>query len=334
MSGGNITGNDYGVYNSSGTTTVTSGTITTNTYGIYNNSGTTNISDLTITGNTSEITNGGTGTVNIQNSSVISNTTAITNTSTGRINIGTQDATYNSNSPMIQGEEYGIVNTGSGTIAFYDGTIKGKVGSIQGYYLYTETGYKAQTNIVDGYYCDTLALSGTVTTIAKIGDIEYTNLQSAINACTSSTPTTITLVNSVNSNLMFTIEEGQNIIIDLNGCTITTSSLETLMQNAGTLTIIDTSDRQTGRITNNSGVAINSTGTLTLGEDDGTVSTVCPEISGSSTGIVTTGTFNFYDGIIKGGTALEGTVTSRPDGYVINSSTDQSTGMNQLILSR
>ena len=334
VTNGTITGNTYGTFNYGGETNVSGGNITGNEYGVYNSSGTTNISNLTITGNTTEICNGETGTTNILSGNIIGNTSPVTNTSSGRINIGTQDAGYNSNSPIIQGEEYGIVNTGSGTIAFYDGTIKGKVGSIQGYYLYTETGYKAQTNIIDGYYCDTLALSGTVTTIAKIGDIEYTNLQSAINACTSSTPTTITLVNSVNSNLMFTVEEGQNIIIDLNGCTITSSSLETLMQNAGTLTIIDTSDRQTGKVTNNSGVAINSTGTLTLGQDDETVSTVCPEISGSSTGIVTTGTFNFYDGIIKGATALEGTVTSRPNGYVINSSTDQASGYDQLVLGR
>ncbi len=334
VSDGNITGNEYGVYNSSGTTNVTNGTINANTYGIYNNSGTTNISNLTITGNTTEVVNGGSGTTNILSGNIINNTIAVTNTSSGRINLGTQDAGYNSNTPVIQGEQYGIANTGTGSIAFYDGIVKGKEGSIQGYYLYTETGYIAQTNVVDGYYCDTLALSGTVTTVAKIGDIEYTNLQSAINACTSDTPTTITLVNSINSTQMFTIEEGQNVIIDLNGSTIATGTLEKLIENAGTLTIIDTNDRQTGKISNTSGIAINNTGTLNLGQDDGTVSTTCPEVVGKSTGIVNTGTFNFYDGIIKGAEALSGNVTARPDGYVINSSTDEATGMKQLTLGR
>ena len=113
-----------------------------------------------------------------------------------------------------------------------------------------------------------------------------------------------------------------------------TGTLETLIQNAGTLTIIDSHDRQSGRISNTSGIAINNTGTFTLGTDDGTVSTTCPEISGNSTGVVNNGTFNFYDGIIKGAEALSGTVTSRPDGYVINSSTDEATGMKQLTLGR
>ena len=328
------TGNEYGVYNSSGTTNVTNGIINANTYGIYNNSGTTNISNLTITGNTTEVVNGGTGTTNILSGNIISNTIAVTNTLSGRVNIGSQDLAVDKENPVIQGEQYGIANTGTGSIAFYDGIVKGKEGSIQGYYLYTETGYIAQTNVVDGYYCDTLALSGTVTTVAKIGDIEYTNLQSAINACTSDTPTTITLVNSINSTQMFTIEEGQNVIIDLNGSTIATGTLEKLIENAGTLTIIDTNDRQTGKISNTSGIAINNTGTLNLGQDDGTVSTTCPEVVGKSTGIVNTGTFNFYDGIIKGAEALSGNVTARPDGYVINSSTDEATGMKQLTLGR
>ena len=334
VTNGTITGNTYGTFNYGGEINVSGGNITGNEYGVYNSTGTTNISNLTITGNTTEVCNGGTGTTNILSGNIISNTIAVTNTSSGRINLGTQDAGYNSDAPVIQGEQYGIANNGAGTIAFYDGTVKGKEGSIQGYYIYTETGYRAQTNIVDGYYTDTLALSGTVTTVAKIGDIEYTNLQSAINACTSDTPTTITLANSINTSQMFTIEEGQNIIIELNGYTITTGTLEKLIENAGTLTIIDTNDRQTGRISNTSGIAINNSGTLTLGTNDGTVSTTCPEISGNATGIVNNGTFNFYDGIIKGGEALSGTVTARADGYVINSSTDETTGMQQLILSR
>ena len=334
ITNGTITGNTYGIFNYGGETNVTGGNITGNEYGVYNSTGTTNISNLSITGNTTEVCNGGTGTTNILSGNIISNTIAVTNTSSGRINIGTQDAGYNSDTPIIQGEEYGIANTGAGNIAFYDGTIKGRNGTIQGYYIYTETGYKAQTNIVDGYYTDTLALSGTVTTVAKIGDVEYTNLQSAINACTGDTSTTITLMNSIDTTAMFVIEEGQNIIIDLNGSTITTGTLERLIENAGTLTIIDSNEGQTGKITNTSGIAINNSGTLTLGADDGTISITCPEISGNATGIVNNGTFNFYDGIIKGGEALSGTVTSRPSGYVINSTTDSASGFKQLTLGR
>ncbi len=336
ISGGNININDYGVYNSSGTTRIsgTSTNISENEQGVYNVNGTIDISDTTITGNKSGVNNKGTGTINILSGNILSDTIAVTNTSTGRINIGNQDANVNKENPVIQGEQYGIANTGTGAIGFYDGIVKGKEGTIKGYYLYTEIGYKAQTNVVEGYYCDTLALSGTVTTVAKIGEIEYTNLQSAINACSSDTPMTITLLNSINSSNMFTIEKEQNVIIDLGGYTITTGVLDNLIENMGSLTIIDSRNTGMSRIVNNSGIAINNTGTLNLGQDDGTVSKTSPEVYGNSTGIVNTGTFNFYDGIIKGAEALRGNVTARPNGYAINVSTDSATGTQQLTLSK
>ena len=59
------------------------------------------------------------------------------------------------------------------------------------------------------------------------------------------------------------------------------------------------------------------------------------EIDNINTNInINGGEISGYYGIIKGGTTLEGTVTSRPDSYVINSSTDQATGYNQLVLGR
>ena len=333
VEGGNITGNTYGVYSSTGTTNVTSGTISANTYGITNNSGTTNISNITITGNTNEVTNSGAGTINIISGTIIGSTNAITNAnSSGSINIGSQDGTVNKETPVIQGEEYGINNSGKGTIAFYDGTIKGKMGAISGYYFYTETGYTSKTNEVDGYYCDTLALSGTVSTVAKIGDIEYTNLQSAINACTSEEASIITLVNSINTSSTFTIEEGQNVVIDLNGKTITSATADKTIQNDGTLKIIDSSGSNLGKITNTFKVAISNSGILTLGEDEGTINVDCPEISGNTNGVINAGTFNFYDGIIKGSIALDGTITSRPDNYVVSKTTEN--GVQQLVLTK
>ena len=324
VTNGTITGNTYGTFNYKGNMNVSGGNITGNENGIYNSSGTTNITGGTFTGNTTEVCNGGTGTINIISGTITGATTPVVNSSSGRINIGTQDASVSKDNPVIQGEEFGIANTGTGAIAFYDGIIKGKQGAIQGYYLYTETGYKAQTDVIDGYYCDTLALSGTVTTVAKIGETEYTNLQSAINACTSETGTTVTLVNSINTNTPFIVEEGQNVILDLNGKTITTANAENTIQNDGILTIIDSSSAQSGKVTSTFGTVITNSGTLTLGQNDSAVSTTCPEISGVTTAIVNTGTFNFYDGIIKGAVAIDGTVTSRADGYVINKRTENS----------
>ena len=335
VTGGNINNNQYGTFAYSGTIiNISQGNFTGNEYAVYNSSGTTNITGITLSGNTNNIYNGGNGTINILSGNIVTtDSAAIENASTGTIVIGEEGGTPSKESPLIQAEEYAIKNTGNGTIKFYDGIIKGRTGALQGLYLYTETGYTVKTDYIDGYYCDTLTPSGTVTTVAKIGNVEYSNLQSAINACTSSEPTTIQLVNSISTENTFQIEEGQNVIIDLNGKTITTSTAQTVINNAGTLAIIDTSSLQVGKIANETYNAIENSGTLTLGQDDGTVSTTCPEILGKAKAIINTGTLNFYDGIIKGATALEGTVTTRPSGYIMIKTTEETTGYEMLTLS-
>lgn len=335
VTGGNIQDNQYGTFTYGGTISISQGNFSGNEYGVYNSSGRTNITGITLNGNTNNIYNGGSGTINIPSGNIITaDSTVIENASSGTIVIGEEGGTPSKESPLIQAEEYAIKNTGNGTIKFYDGIIKGRTGALQGLYLYKETGYTVKTDYIDGYYCDTLTPSGTVTTVAKIGNVEYSNLQSAINACTSQEETTIQLVNSISTDSAFQMEEGQNIVIDLNGKTITTSTAQTLINNAGTLKIIDTSSLQVGKITNETYNAIENTGTLTLGVDDGTVSTTCPEITGKAKAIINTGTLNFYDGIIKGATALEGTaVSGKPSGYIMVKTREETTGYEVITLS-
>ena len=56
--------------------------------------------------------------------------------------------------------------------------------------------------------------------------------------------------------------------------------------------------------------AVSNEGTLTLGAKDGNISTSTPVIMGETYGLKSLGTFNFYDGIIKGRTdAYSGTVS-------------------------
>ena len=336
VTGGNIQDNQYGTFTYGGTINISQGNFSGNEYGVYNSSGRTNITGITLNGNTNNIYNGGSGTINIPSGNIITtDNTAIENVSSGTLVIGEEGGTPSKESPLIQAEEYAIKNTGSGTIKFYDGIIKGRTGGLQGLYLYKETGYTVKTDYIDGYYCDTLTPSGTVTTVAKIGNVEYSNLQSAINACTSQEETTIQLVNSISTDSTFQIEEGQNVVIDLNGKTITTSTAQTLINNAGTLKIIDTSSLQVGKITNETYNTIENSGTLTLGVDDGTVSTTCPEITGKAKAIINTGTLNFYDGIIKGATALEGTaVSGKPSGYIMVKTREETTGYEVITLSR
>ena len=202
----------------------------------------------------------------------------------------------------------------------YDGQIKGKTGSTQGYVTYTESGYSVASKVEGEYMVDYLALSGTISTVAEVNGIDYTNLQSAINAITGEEAQTITLTNGINLSQSYTIAEGQNIILDLNGKTIT-SDQEATIVNEGNLIIIDSTSSGVAGISSTVGTAIRNSGTLTLGADDGTVNQNLVNIEGTTYGIENTGTLNFYDGTINGGSAVSGTITNRATGYVINVTT-------------
>ncbi len=90
--------------------------------------------------------------------------------------------------------------------------------------------------------------------------------------------------------------------------------------------------------------AIEATGnyTLTIGENDGSVSTTSPEISGTSIngigiGLSNTGTFNFYDGVIKYARGINNCITGTigtlnlPNGYVIHKEFDNPSGVGYLV---
>lgn len=64
--------------------------------------------------------------------------------------------------------------------------------------------------------------------------------------------------------------------------------------------------------------AVSNAGTLIIGDDDGTVSTTTPLLTGFVNAVKNTGTFNYYDGVLKGQTdAINGTVSDQPQGYKI-----------------
>ena len=74
-----------------------------------------------------------------------------------------------------------------------------------------------------------------------------------------------------------------------------------------------------GTITSETGIGIENTGILTLGKDEGDYPSITvPEINGKTYGVKNTGTFNFYDGTVRGETqAIDGTVADKPDSYKV-----------------
>ena len=73
--------------------------------------------------------------------------------------------------------------------------------------------------------------------------------------------------------------------------------------------------------------AVSNGGILTIGVKDGNISTLSPVLIGKTYGVTSTGTFNFYDGIIKGQTnAINGTVSDQEDNTQITNGTETISG--------
>lgn len=79
-----------------------------------------------------------------------------------------------------------------------------------------------------------------------------------------------------------------------------------------------------GTIVSTAGLGISDIGTLTIGvKSDGNIDSSAPIVSGETYGVYTTGTFNLYDGKIKGITdAINGTIADQEPGTQIVNGTD------------
>ena len=72
----------------------------------------------------------------------------------------------------------------------------------------------------------------------------------------------------------------------------------------------------------------NAAGTVTIGDNEGNVDITTPVIQGHTYGFDNEGTFNFYDGIIKGITdGINGTVTDVESGYQVANGTESIDGI-------
>ena len=163
----------------------------------------------------------------------------------------------------MTGEKYGIYQSNTeGKLYFYDGQIKGKAGTIYGTITEIATGYEISKTNGD-YYTDILVKSGVEVSVAKIDGVTYTSIQDAIAACPEGTQKTITIENNIIATRIITISQGKDIILDLNGFTIIGENVDNVIENNGTLKILDGLNRG-GKIENPSGTAIGGSGTLTV----------------------------------------------------------------------
>ena len=306
----NATNNTIGNHEN-GTITITGGKISATSIegeeypGIWNDDNST----LTIKGGTLEassptlVYNNGDGDIYVESGTLTSYLDAtIENAGSGKVVIttGTLQSTANTT----------LINSGSGTMEIKGGEIAGCIAAGKAYP--TVRNYSNGEIIIDGgnitatleraVYNDK---SGNIT--IKNGVIQSTKLNSVGNYGEGTITISGGEIRGIESaDISYpTVWNSKGGKIVMNGGLIDASvgnGTSTAINNAGSGEIIITSGTVKSRnyAINNSG-----TGTITLGNDDGYISTTSPEIISSNNSNTIVGkenlTLNFFDGIIKGG---------------------------------
>ena len=224
-----------GTYNN-GTINIYGATI--NNSGFIENNSLMNIYDinLNLTGNT--IRNY--GTINVYGGTLVSSEASPIenyNNSKGTINIGTKDGNVSTEMPIITGKTYGVSNSDSGKVNFYDGIVSGETGAFYGTVNEVEPGYKIVTNKNDTLTSATLSLIGDDEKVAVLNGINFTSLQDAINSASDTNESIITLYKDVTFESNITVPANKNIKLYLNGYTLNKGSYD--FTGEGKITVID-----------------------------------------------------------------------------------------------
>ena len=178
-------------------------------------------------------------TINIYGGTLVSsNGSPITNcNNNGIINIGTKDGNVSTESPVITGKTYGVSNSDSGKVNFYDGIVSGESGAFYGTVNEVEPGYKVVTNKVDTLTSATLALVGDDEKVALLNGINFSSLQDAINSASDTNESIITLYANIVFDNNITVPANKNIKLYLNGYTLNKGSYD--FTGEGKITVID-----------------------------------------------------------------------------------------------
>ena len=210
----------------------------------------------------------------------------------------------------------------------------------------TEYSYRVELTDVAG---NTTVYSSTAETAAAVfvaqvigmGGIIYNDpsqyelfesLQAAISYCSTTQCTVQIIPNLLEESVVVT--QGQDITLDLDGKTLTSSELTTI-ENNGKLLIVDHKEQsEAGTIanTNVAGTAIVNNDLLIIGEDDNSVSVIKPLVLSTNIGVDNNSRLNFFDGKVKAEIALHGEVTQTP--YSFNASISSEDNKEVMTLQR
>ena len=194
--------------------------------------------------------------------------------------------------------------------------------------IYITIGYAS--NGFDGTISHPICLNfnfDVLNIVARIGNTNYETLQAAINAVpTNNTETTVHLLKSASE--LITIASGKNVILNMNGVTLSNNGTRNVIVNNGTLKITNgtiTSNTSQGAINNNTGAVlvmtggtIRATGTRQAIYNDGGTVTISGSASLSNTSIERAAVQNLNGGVLN---VLGGTIESANFAGIKNTST-------------
>ena len=279
--------------------------------GIYNTNAT-----LTIDGNAQilgnndyGVRNTNNGTVDIKGNAVINATTSgIYNTNSGTVTIGEKDSTVSEEYPKIISAKYGVDNVTNAsinrlaTINWYDGQVIGsKNNGINGsitesepeYDLYIQDEKETLEKIT--LKVPNLEIFGNV---AKIDSNYYPSIQSALKTLDNNEEKEITILKDIRTIVQNNVPEETKATIDINGKEIKSYNSSSLVNNTGTLKIVDNQNKfgENGYITSGTGQMTTILGKLI--ENSGTLEIDGGKLNSTIGTIVNTNTLKITSGLV------------------------------------
>ena len=205
----------------------------------------------------------------------------------GILNIGTNDGVIDIDSPFIKGITYGVYLQ-NGTMNFYDGVLKGKTSGYYGTFSTIEdaTVIKTSNEIIDGDTFITNYLENQIDFL-EVNGKKYNSFEKAISSIENKG--TIKVINNATINYGMTIPKEKEIILDLNGKTVSST---VSINNEGKLNVVDTSSAKNGCLANTKLSVINNKYSGELIIDDGTIKSTNASALDNNGGIVTINKLN------------------------------------------
>ena len=178
----------------------------------------------------------------------------------GTFTLGINENNVPEDLPCIQGKTVGVKTEEGGTFNFYDGIVKGENFAIDGVVNNTPELYNSTISTNEEVKEATLKRTQVIE--ARIGGENYFQLEKAIEDANniignSNEQITIVFESDISrGNTKIEIDNTKNIILNLNGHSITSTSEEAVIENAGKLVIADENNDQKGNIKSENSYAI------------------------------------------------------------------------------